>query len=194
MLARRLTTTSILLILSIPLLAACTGAGDTPGVATAQSEKPAPGGTNSPSPGAVLEKYIKDMQRVVDCYRKNGIPDIPDPDEFGQVVLDTRKIDDPKLLTKVRLACMGVTVPMPAEVRELIMRKEAAELTEAQKETYRKYAECMQDNGAPDFPDPLPNGLPGETTWDPTSTGAHRATAACAPIIGDPVTHGPGVG
>jgi hypothetical protein len=154
--------------------------------------------TTSAAPGdqtqAVLDQYIKDMKKVVACYRKNGYTDAPDPDQFGQVLIDTRKLTDPSVLMKIRTACASLQVPMPAEVRALLQENEASELTEQQRRTFQKYADCMQQNGAGDYPDPLPNGLPDEREWDQTSAGAQQALSTCASIIGDPTTRGAGTG
>jgi len=81
-------------------------------------------------------------------------------------------------------------VAMPASVQALV----DPPLTAEQKAIKRRYATCMQTHGAPDFPDPGPDGNFAMRQWNETSAGAARATRACASIIGEPIATGPGVG
>lgn len=190
------------IVLASSMLAGCgPDAERSPTVASAASRTPDSGKASTPpAKPSALEQYIADMQEFVDCMRENGAPEMPDPGPLGEVAIDTRVIDERKARQATE-ACQQFAVAMPAEVRAMVMEKQASNLTEDQKRITREYAECMQANGAPDFPDPLPNGLPGgyddmgpEDGWGQTSAGTLAATATCAPIIGDPVNPGPGVG
>lgn len=186
----------------VGLLAGCGGTEKTPTVASAQktgssshAEAGQGDGNGKAHTQEVLEEYIAQMQTRVDCLRENGLPDLPDPNEFGQIIIDQRKITDPDAIDEALDACKDVgNIPMPPEVHELVDEADAESLTEEQKQMYADYAQCMQENGAPDFPDPEPNGMAGEGEWDPLASGAKEAAAECAPIIGDPVNQGPGVG
>ncbi|MEF9883433.1 hypothetical protein [Streptomyces sp. P9-A4] len=71
----------------------------------------------------------------------------------------------------------------------------APKLTPEQVRTQFAFAARMRRNGAPDFPDPEPDGnVYGDVTWDSTTAAAKRAARDCAPIIADPVDQGPGKG
>ncbi|WP_244930722.1 hypothetical protein [Nocardioides sp. W7] len=187
-------------VLSMGFLSGCGGSDDTARSQVATAQSASPGGDASASEQtvapsrSVLETYIDDMQKYADCLRSNGLPDLADPNQFGQILVTQETAPDPAVAHQAQLACEKLAIPMPSEVKALIDNADASALTDAQKHVYAQYATCMQDNGAADFPDPLPNGLPGEAPWDQTSAGAQRASSSCASIIGDPVVEGPGVG
>jgi hypothetical protein len=187
-------------VLAAFLLTGCNQTSQEPSVASAVSESPGPVHDKAPAPASVLDKYIADQQKFVDCLRTHGLPEMPDPDKHGGVVIDQQKVDARKA-DEATEACQRFTVAMPPEVRAMVLEEDARKLTDDQKRMYREYADCMQANGAPDFPDPLPNGMPGSIDdngpgdeWNMTSAGARAASSKCAPIIGDPVPSGPGVG
>lgn len=181
------------LLIAVAPMSGCGAPSAVPRVATARSGTPnlmdAPQASKS-----ALDRYIDNQRHLVDCLRKNGLPDQADPDRFGQVLIDSRNVPSRTAMNTARLACQKLVVAMPPEVRDLVARAEAEALTDEQRRVYRQYADCMQDHGAPDFPDPEPNGLPGERDWDQTAPGVRAASTACAAIIGDPVDSGPGVG
>jgi hypothetical protein len=57
----------------------------------------------------------------------------------------------------------------------------------------------MRENGAPDFPDPRPDGhFPdnpdGSQMWDQNTDAAIKAGMKCGPIVGAPATPGPAQG
>lgn len=190
---RRHGSTAVLLAVGLTTLAGC---ADDPGpaIASLKSGNEDTVATTKAASGSVLEQYIDDMQVFVGCLRENGLTSVPDPDEYGQVRIDTSQLSDRSVLNEARLACQSVAVPMPDEVRDLLDDVNAAGLSPEDKRTYQEYADCMQANGADDFPDPAANGMPRDVPWDQTSAGAQRATAACAPIIGDSPSQGAGVG
>lgn len=165
-----------------------------------------PGGASgaavgTPNAAAIVARYVGQMKKYVVCLRKHGLPEVADPDAFGGVLIDTSKATADGL-SHSRLACQHLQVPMPPEVRELAKKAQPpADLTPAQREANRRYATCMQSHGAPDFPDPQPDGafplpdFPGDVgDWDEGSPSALRASSTCGPIIGAPATMGPGVG
>lgn len=184
-------------LLAAPALLASCGSPEEQRVATAQTSQ-ADGtegaSASGRSPQDVLQTYVSAMQKYADCLRSNGLPDLADPNQFGQITVTNETVPDQSAIHRAQVACDKLAVPMPSEVKELIDSGDAAALSAEQKRTYAEYATCMQDNGAPDFPDPLPNGLPGDAAWDQLSAGAQRATRACASLIGDPVETGLGVG
>ncbi|MET9290447.1 hypothetical protein [Streptomyces sp. NPDC003077] len=143
-----------------------------------------------------LAVYVKGQREWVKCMRDNGI-DVPDPDETGQVDLSGQGLalkKDPKFVG----ASKKCSAKKPA-VPESVEAANRPKLTPEQIKTKREYAECMQKNGAQDFPDPGPDGYgggsnSGEPEWDQSSAGAQRAMRVCAPIIGDPTNPPAGKG
>jgi hypothetical protein len=133
--------------------------------------------------------YVQAQQTYVKCLRENGV-DAPDPDEKGTIDfggdLDVKK--DPKFLAAAEKCAEFLTA-----VPESIEKGNQDKFTAEQIKVKQQYAKCMQDNGAPDFPDPGPDGL-GQGEWDQSSAGGQRATRICGPIVGVPATPSPGKG
>lgn len=175
------------LLVCVALVATACGSSD-PKVATAVPSGAATT-TSSTRPGASddVGMYLDGMRTWVKCLREKGI-DVSDPDPLGQVTFPgdpAAQKADPKF-EQAQQQCAAVRPPIPDSVLE--QRK--PRLTPEQVETNRKYAQCMQGNGAPDFPDPGPDGYPPrDKKWDQASAGARKASQTCAPIIGDPATH-----
>lgn len=171
-------------------LAGC--AGTQPKVATAAS---APASANQQTSGTSADDvttYVAAVREWVKCMRNEGI-DLSDPDSTGQVTFaDSSGLTktDPKNMA-AQNKCKAALPAVPESVDKLRRPK----LSPEQIDLRRQYATCMQNHGAPDFPDPGADGFPSrDKKWDSTSLGAQQATRACAPIIGAPATPGPGVG
>jgi hypothetical protein len=167
----------------IVTLAGC-GGGEEPQVASANTAAPGPSGTSGAASDSDVASYLDGVRSWVACLRKEGV-DVTDPDPTGQVTFpgDAAALkSDPEFLA-AQEKCRSLEVPAPEAIQELRRPKLSAE----QIETRRTYAECMQRSGAPDFPDPGSDGYSSrDSTWDQTSSGARKATRACAAIIGDP--------
>ncbi|MFF6841936.1 hypothetical protein ACFY8X_24555 [Streptomyces tanashiensis] len=135
--------------------------------------------------------YVEAKRAYVKCLRENHI-DAPDPDANGQVDLgDAGALKKNPDFIKASEKCGPLNPPVPAEIE----RRLAPKLTPEQIKTQFAYADCMQKNGAPDFPDPEPDGnVYGDVQWDSTTAAAKQAARTCAPLIGDPVEQGPGKG
>ncbi|GAB3198037.1 hypothetical protein GCM10027062_11290 [Nocardioides hungaricus] len=178
------------MISTLGLLTGCEGTSS-PGVATAQTGQPEGSQSSTPATGkdSVLEAFVAARQRWVDCAREQGMSDVKDPDQYGRVEFGTAGVPE-SILTKARMVCATLQVPVPPEVRKIWDDQYAATITPAEKKMNQEYADCMQANGAPDFPDPLPNGMSPnqgpDTLWDQTSAGAQRALATCLPIVRGP--------
>jgi hypothetical protein len=165
------------------------GGGDSSASATTTGEQ---GG------GDEVAAYVKAQRDWVRCMRDNGV-DAPDPDEKGHVDLGSGDgalalKKDPKFRNaSVNCADKQATVP------ESIENANRPKLTAAQIKVARDFAACMQKNGAPDYPDPGPDGYQrnnnsGIPEWDQSSAGAQRATRICAPISGNPTNQPPAKG
>ncbi|MEU8541207.1 hypothetical protein AB0C52_14670 [Streptomyces sp. NPDC048717] len=168
-------------------VAGCGGGGDAPEVPTA-----AGGGASATAGGAKggadggggdeLATYVNAQRKWVKCLRENGV-DAPDPNARGQVDFggDSLALKKDTKYLKASAKCESLLVPVP----ESVENGNRPKLTPQQIKVKRDYAACMQKNGAPDFPDPGPDGTAQGAEWNQTSAGATRATRICAPIIGE---------
>ncbi len=174
-------------------LAGCGGDGGGSKVPTAADGGARASGTASGQAGGDdVAAYVEAQRAYVKCLRQNGI-DAPDPDAKGNIdfgggddVLALKK--NPKFRTATE-KCAKYQVAVPDSVEN----GNQPSLSPAQIKVKLKYAECMQKNGAPDFPDPGPDGL-GQGEWDQSSASAKRAIRICGPIVGVPANPSPGKG
>ncbi|MGW0583058.1 hypothetical protein ACWD25_45705, partial [Streptomyces sp. NPDC002920] len=165
------------------------GGGDSSASSTTAGEQ---GGGNE------VAAYVKAQRDWVRCLRDNGV-DAPDPDEKGEVDFGSgdgvRALKrNPKFL-KASQKCADKKATVPESIEDA----NRPELTAAQIKVARDFAACMQKNGAPDYPDPGPDGYQrnnnsGIPEWDQSSAGARRATRVCAPISGNPTNQPPAKG
>ncbi len=173
------------LLIAALFLAGCNDQSS-PRVATAQTGQVEPSGPASAGSSNKLADFIAAVQKYVDCAREHGMPGLKDPDQFGRLVNFPPDGVSESVVHEVRTACTKLQVPPPPEVRKIWDAQYAATITPAQKKMFQAYADCMQANGAPDFPDPLPNGLDPETEWDQASAGGQHALATCEHIVRGP--------
>ncbi|MFF9175443.1 hypothetical protein [Streptomyces sp. NPDC014793] len=162
-------------------VAGCGGDGDDGGeVASAGGGKAGAGASKNAS--SELTEYVDAQRKWVECLRGAGL-DAPDPDGQGKVDLgdQSKWKRDPKAL-KAQEKCADLSVPVPESVEEA----QQPELSKAEIRKNQKYAKCMQEHGAADFPDTDSGGHFRDVTWDSTSAGAKRATRECGSIIGVP--------
>jgi len=91
------------------------------------------------------------VRQFVTCMRENGV-NVPDP-EPGDTVGKSAMQFDANGLDKSKLnAAMEKCLPyLPGGGEDFIMTPERLEAT-------RRMAQCMRENGLPNFPDPLPDG------------------------------------
>lgn len=175
---------------------ALTGCSDSkePGVASLDgpSAGAPPSTSGSGRPGESVEQYLARQQAYVDCARRNGAPQMRDPDEFGRIVLADLIAMEGPVAGRVKQVCGHWTKDNrePPELAERMAEIQAGKMSPKQKQVEVDFAKCMQANGVPEYPDPQPNGLPAEQPWDvyvstvPTPPGLARAKEACIPIIG----------
>jgi hypothetical protein len=173
-------------------VAGCGGAAEAPKVASV-------GGAPSIAPTAdVVAAYVEGVRAWVTCLRGEGLK-VSDPDTKGRFEFEGDTLllkKDPKFAA-AQTKCMK-THPLPTVPDGL---EEKPVLTAEQIEKARQYAKCMRENGAPDFPDPGPDGhFPddngndgGKPLWDSGTDAALRATRICEQTVYG-VTPGPGRG
>lgn len=177
-----------LMILPVAITAAGCGGDVTPPVATA-------GGVPDTGPSAdAVTAYVESVRAFVTCLRVEGVK-VTDPDAKGSFTFegDLALLKKDEKFVAAQEQCGDLLPPVPAGLRDKPVR------TAEQIEMARQYAKCMRQNGAPDFPEPSPDGyhpdrVSGKTTWNQDTEGARRATRACASIVGDPGVLGEGNG
>src|SRR5207237_3562074 len=100
------------------------------------------------------EKAVK----FSECLRANGVSDFPDPNASGEFPAYGVSVS-PAVWKKAGAACKAMQPPGTL----------SAKLTPAQESAALKFAQCIRENGVPDFPDPV-NGQPlVDTTRIPSS-------------------------
>lgn len=161
---RRLMVAALLMV----TVAACGGAGDDFGVASA-------GGDAAATTSADAGEDLTDEERTLkfaECMRENGV-EMSDPDGDGPPMIeegaDTSLAEVEAAHEKCKqYAPSGGAAPGEADPEHA--------------ERMREVAQCMRDNGFPDFPDPDEDGrvvLGEETGIDPTDEKFQEAQAKC---------------
>ncbi len=128
---------------------------------------PLGGGSATPSPTAMSDSDILAIGReAVECFRDNGVPTIPDP------ILEGGRLTFPdgveaqieaqypqQVLDAAQQACQHIIdrLPQPAVGGEP-NTEDANPLGPEEIEARRRFAECMRENGVPDWPDPQADG------------------------------------
>jgi hypothetical protein len=81
--------------------------------------------------------------KFAECVREHGVPDFPDPNASGDSEYGVSVT--PEVWTKAVGACKDL---QPAGTL-------SAKLNPEQQSAALKFAQCIRDNGVPDFPDPV---------------------------------------
>jgi hypothetical protein len=158
------------------ILLAATGC-DTPrsgdDVASASGSARASGGGKVPPRGDAL--------KFAQCMRDNGVPDFRDPgDEGGALVPEGT---DPKAVEAAQQKCKQY---LPDGGQPPNVSAEDIERS-------RRFAQCMRDNGVPDFPDPQADGGGQQLQGVDTSLDSFRsAQQKCDTLLPRPT--GPAAG
>jgi hypothetical protein len=156
-------------------MAGCGKAEQADGVATAGG-----GAGANPSVSASAANLSNEERQLkfAQCMRENGV-EMADPEPGGK---GTIRIDDGKNPEKVQAAMEKCRSYLPNG-------GEARKLDPEQAENMRKMAQCMRENGVPDFPDPEADGsirinkdmLGGKGPNDPTFKAAQEKCQHFAP-------------
>ena len=161
-------------------LTACTSAPE-PQLPTAQ-ESTTPDGTKpeSTKPESTESTEPKPSGLAfTQCMRDNGI-DLPDPDpDTGLPKLEGDQVDPSNpTFQKAMKACESLQP-------EGGVRGEG-EVGPEELDKFQAYAECMRENGLPDFPDPQPGGeggMFGSGNVDRTSPTFQKANDKCGDLL-----------
>jgi hypothetical protein len=168
-------------------VAGCGSGPKKPSVASA-------GGTPTATAGAdAVTEYVEGMRSYVTCLRAEGVA-VTDPDAKGRIEFrgDPRALKADPRWRAAQVKCSPLSPAMPKGIED------QPALTAEQIDAARRYARCMRENGATDFPDPGPDGnLPDSDDGKPLyqdTPAARRAATTCGPILGAPATPGAGNG
>jgi hypothetical protein len=136
------------------LVAGCGNGSTGTGNTTATS-----GGNGAAS---IHEKAVKFAQ----CMRTNGVSAFPDPNASGAFTIDQvvngSSLDPSSAVFKQAISlCKNLEPPGFT----------GGKVTPSQRTARLKFAQCMRDNGVPDFPDPTPNGPLIDTNRIPSLAG-----------------------
>lgn len=139
------------------------------------------GGDNG-SDGEGSEDVEEQALKFSECMRENGVPDFPDPELNGDggMLMKLPEGIDQEAMEKASEACEEFRPRGGGNFSE----EDRAEM----EETMLEYAECMRDNGVPDFPDPdfsEGGARLGGKGLDPEDPAFKKANEACEDILGD---------
>jgi hypothetical protein len=137
-----------------------TGSGDNTNTATP------PAGTGSSSGSHTSSTHAKAV-KFAECMRANGVSAFPDPDASGRLTIDGvangSSVDTGSAAFEQALsACKHLEPPGFT----------GSKVTPQQRTARLEFAQCVRENGVPDFPDPTPNGPLVDTNRIPSTATA----------------------
>jgi hypothetical protein len=102
--------------------------------------------------------------KFAECMRANGVSDFPDPGASGKFTIDEI----------ANGSSLNTNSPAFTQAISACKDLEPAGFTGSKRSTQQqaaglKFAQCMRENGVPDFPDPTPNGPLIDTTRIPSA-------------------------
>ena len=119
-----------------------------------------------------------------ECMRNNGVSGFPDPNASGQLTIDAvangSSVNMNTATFKTALsACKNLEPPGFT----------GAKVTPSERSARLAFAQCIRDNGVPDFPDPTPNGPLVDTNRIPSAatpagmSALHAAMQKCGNFV-----------
>jgi hypothetical protein len=125
------------------------------------------GPSSSTTPAATLPGGAANVSQGVkfsQCMRSNGVSNFPDPDASGQLTIDAvangSGIDTNSAAFQQALRACKTLEPAGFT---------GSTRSAQQQEAALKFAQCVRDNGVPDFPDPTSNGPLIDTNLIPSA-------------------------
>jgi hypothetical protein len=172
---RRRTLAALALIAMVALISACGS--------SAPAETGSGGGGHNTAANA--QKAVK----FAGCMRANGVSEFPDPNASGKLTLDGI-VNGSSLNPSTPAFKQAISACKDLEPAGFTGGKRSA----PQQAAGLKFAQCIRNNGVPDFPDPIPNGPLVDTNRIPssaTSSGMsilnaamHKCGSLVAAIVG----------
>ncbi len=159
--SRKLWLLAVLAILAL-IIAGCSGApastGSSDGNTNAVTAPAGAGGDNTAAPHDQAVKFAE-------CMRANGVSAFPDPDASGAFTIETiangSAVDTNSAAFKQAMNTCKDLQPPGFTGNKRSPEQQAAGI---------KFAQCIRDNGVPDFPDPDPNGPLVDTNRIPSAS------------------------
>ena len=144
---------------TLALIVAGCGNGTQGGAAGTGNSTVVSGGNGTAS---IHQKAVK----FAECMRANGVSAFPDPAASGSFTIDGvvngSSLDPNSATFKQAIgACQNLEPPGVTGVKA----------TPQQRTARLRFAQCIRDNGVPDFPDPTPNGPLIDTNRIPSLAG-----------------------
>jgi hypothetical protein len=152
------------------------------------SSAPAQTGGGNGGGNNAATNHTKAM-RFAECMRHNGVSEFPDPSASSQFTIDGI----------ANGSSLDTSTPAFTQALGACRKLEPAEFTGSKRSTEQqgaglKFAQCIRNDGVPDFPDPTPNGPLVDTNRIPsaaTSSGMsilnaamHKCGSLVAAIVG----------
>jgi hypothetical protein len=141
----------------IATFALISGCGSSTPAQTSSSSDTAAGSASSTGSGSSSASKREKGVKFAECMRSNGVSDFPDPNANGEFMYGVSVT--PAVFTKAVDACKVLQPPGSL----------SGQRSPKQQSLALKFAQCVRNNGVPDFPDPV-NGQPLiDTTKIPSS-------------------------
>jgi hypothetical protein len=136
------------------------------------------GGSDGGSSTADHEKAVK----FSECMRRNGVSQFPDPGASGRLTIDA-VANGSSLDTSTPAFEQAISACKNLEPAGFMGSKRSSQ----QQQGALKFAQCIRNNGVPDFPDPIPNGPLVDTNRIPSTAnpGGMSALNAAMQKCGD---------
>lgn len=139
----------------------------------------APAGTGANSTSTNARAGLK----FAECMRAHGVSDFPDPSASGKLTID-EVANGSSLNTQSPAFTQALGACKTLEPAGFTGSKRSAQ----QQAAALKFAQCMRENGVPDFPDPTLNGPLIDTTRIPSTaqpggmSALHAAMQKCSDV------------
>ena len=116
------------------------------------------------------------------CMRRNGVRQFPDPSASGRLTIDA-VANGSSLDTSTPAFNQAISACKSLEPAGFTGTKRSSQ----QQQAALKFAQCIRNNGVPDFPDPIPNGPLVDTNRIPSTAnpGGMSALNAAMQKCGD---------
>ncbi len=145
---RRRPLAALALIAIVTLITAC------------GSSAPAETGGGGNNAAADAQKSVK----FAECMRSNGVSQFPDPGTSGKLTIDA-VANGSSLDTNSPAFKQAISACKDLEPAGFTGTKRSSQ----QQQAALEFAQCIRENGVPDFPDPTPNGPLVDTNRIPSS-------------------------
>jgi hypothetical protein len=145
------------------------------------SSAPAATGSRSSDGGSSPAGHEKAVKFAA-CMRRNGVRQFPDPSASGRLTIDA-VANGSSLDTSTPAFNQAISACKSLEPAGFTGTKRSSQ----QQQAALKFAQCIRNNGVPDFPDPIPNGPLVDTNRIPSTAnpGGMSALNAAMQKCGD---------